>query len=228
MVDYSVRQIATNRAALYHWFALAFFAPPTETEVADLQSGRAQGLLLSLAATPGAEQGIEAMRRVLASGPALSVASVLGAAHARFFYGVGGYEAVLPYRSIYTSEHGLLCQQATAEMERVLRQHRLRLENTVCEPADHLSIQLEVMSQLATRFAEAIEHRGNVLASLHAEQADFLSKQILSWLAEFVKRVVVVDEIGYHAGLAAVLLAVLEQDLAYLSETLDTDARSCS
>ena len=69
----------------------------------------------------------------------------------------------LPYRSIYTSERGLLCQQATAEMERVLRQHRLRLENTVCEPADHLSIQLEVMSQLATRFAEAIEQEGSVL-----------------------------------------------------------------
>jgi TorA-specific chaperone len=224
MVDYSATQIEANRAALYHWFALAFFAPPTEVEVAELQGGRAQGLLLSLAATPGAEQGIEAMCRVLASGPAHGVASVLGAAHARFFYGVGGYETVAPYRSIYTTERGLLCQQATAEMERVLQQHRLRLGDTVCEPADHLSIQLEVMSQLATRFAEAGEQEESVLASLRAEQAAFLSRQILSWLAEFVNRVVVIDELGYHAGLASVLMAVLEQDLAYLGETLSTNA----
>jgi TorA specific chaperone len=226
MVDYSATQIAANRAALYHWFALALFAPPTETEVTDLQSGRAQGLLLSLAATPGAEHGIEAMVRVLASGTAHGVASLLGATHARLFYGVGAYEAALPYRSIYTSERGLLCQQATAEMERVLQQHRLRLGDTVCEPADHLSIQLEVMSQLATRFAEAAEQEESVLASLQAEQADFLSRQILSWLAEFVNRVVVIDELGYHAGLASVLLAVLEQDLAYIGETLSTSART--
>ena len=29
MVEVNSAQIATNRAALYRWFALAFFAPPT-------------------------------------------------------------------------------------------------------------------------------------------------------------------------------------------------------
>lgn len=219
MGDYSASQIAVNRAALYHWFALAFFAPPSESEITELQSGNTRRLLQSLATTPGAEHGIDAMCRVLASGPAHNVAAGLGATHARLFCGVGEHETASPYRSIYGSESGLLCQQAMAEMERMLRQHRLRLANTVCEPSDHLSIQLEVMSQLATRFSEVTEQTSSVLVSLQAEQADFLSRQLLSWLADFVGRVVAIDKTGYYAGLASVLLAVLEQDLAYLSET---------
>lgn len=218
MTDFSPSQIAANRAALYHWFALAFFAPPVESEVIELRDGKTQLLLKSLAATPGAETGIDAMCRALASGTPAGVASTLGAVHARLFYGAGGYESASPYRSVYNSERGLLCQHATAEMERVLRQHRLRLEDKVCEPSDHLSIQLEVMSQLAYRFAEAAEQKSSTLATLQAEQADFLSTQLLSWLPDFAKRVAEIDDLGFHAGLARVLVAVLDQDHAYLTE----------
>ncbi len=203
---------------MYHWFARAFFTPPLEDEVIEMRDGKTQLLLKSLAATPGAATGIDAMCRALASGTPADVSSTLGVAHARLFYGVGGYESASPYRSVYSSEQGLLCQDATAEMERVLRQHRLRLEDKVCEPSDHLSIQLEVMSQLAYRFAEAAEQKNGKLATLQAEQADFLAKQLLSWLPDFAKRVVEIDDLGFHAGLARVLVAVLDQDHAYLTE----------
>ncbi|MHB1121750.1 MAG: TorD/DmsD family molecular chaperone [Ramlibacter sp.] len=217
MTDFSPSQIAENRAALYHWFARAFFAPPVEGEVIEMRGGKTQLLLKSLAATPGAVTGIEAMCSALASGTPASVASILGAAHARLFYGAGGYESASPYRSVYSSERGLLCQRATAEMERVLRQHRLRPQDDVCEPSDHLSIQLEVMSQLASRFAEAAEQKAGTLSALQAEQADFLANQLLSWLPAFAQRLAEVDDLGFHAGLARVLVAVLDQDQAFLS-----------
>jgi len=219
MSEVTSPQIAANRAALYRWFAMAFFAPPAETEVVDMLEGKTRQLLNSLAAIPGASQGVHAMAEVLASGTPAELASTLSCAHARLFYGVGGHETALPYRSIYSSERGLLCQQATTEMERVLRQHRLRLEANVCEPSDHLSIQLEVMAQLALRFVESSQKSSDALANLRGEQKDFLSAQLLSWLPEFSRRVVDVDDLGFHAGLATVLLAVLEQDHAYLSET---------
>ena len=219
MAEVTSVQIAANRAALYRWFALAIFAPPTESEVADMLEGGTHQLLNSFAAIPGASAGLHAMRDVLASAAPAEVASALGAAHARMFYGVGGYEAASPYRSVYSSERGVLCQQATTEMERVLRQHRLRLEDNVCEPSDHLSIQLEVMAQLALRFVEAAKEPSGALTSLQSEQADFLSTQLLSWLPEFSRRVIEMDVLGFHAGLASVLLAVLEQDYAYLIET---------
>ena len=218
MSELTFTQIAANRAALYRWFALAFFAPPTEAEVGDMREGKAHQLLASLAAVPGANQGVQAMAGVLASGTPAELASTLGCAHARLFYGVGGHETALPYRSIYSSERGLLCQQATSEMERVLRQHRLRLQANVCEPSDHLAIQLEVMAQLALRFVEAAKEGSGALTTLNGEQADFLSTQLLSWLPAFSRRVVVVDDLGFHAGLAAVLLAVLQQDHTYLVE----------
>ncbi len=219
MSELTSTQIAANRAALYRWFALAFFAPPTAAEVLDMREGQAHQLLTSLAAVPGASQGVPAMAEVLASGTPAELASTISCAHARLFYGVGGHETALPYRSIYSSERGLLCQQATTEMERVLRQHRLRLEANVCEPSDHLSIQLEVMAQLALRFVESSQQGSGALATLNVEQADFLNAQLLSWLPQFSRRVGEVDDLGFHAGLAAVLLAVLEQDHAYLVET---------
>ncbi len=218
MVEITSAQIAANRAALYRWFAMAFFAPPTENDVVDMREGKTHRFLNALAATPGASLGVAAMADVLSSGTPATVASALGVAHAKLFYGAGGYETASPYRSIYSSDRGVLCQQATAEMERVLRQHRLRLDDKVCEPSDHLSIQLEVMAQLALRYVEAAQHSGDALASLQSEQAEFLDTQLLSWLPAFSRRVVEVDDLGFHAGLASALQAVLEQDHAYLLE----------
>jgi TorA-specific chaperone len=218
MVEVNSAQIATNRAALYRWFALAFFAPPTENDVLEMREGKAQQFLHALAATPGANLGVQAMSEVLTSGTPFEVASELGAAHAKLFYGAGGYESASPYRSVYSSDQGVLCQQATAEMERVLRQHRLRLQDTVYEPSDHISIQLEVMAQLALRHAEVAQNDSGKLACLQSEQADFLETQLLSWLPAFTRRVVEVDDLGFHAGLTSALQAVLEQDHAYLLE----------
>ena len=216
MTETSLSQVAADRAALYRWFARAFYAPPTPTEVIDLQQGGGQRLLSSLALTPEAAVGVQAMQDVLLGGTSSQVAAALGAAHARLFDGVGGRHGALPYRSLYSGERGVLCQQATLSMERVLRQHRLRVQDTICEPADHLSIQLEVMAQLALRLAEVGDPTNAPLAPLSAEQADFLQQQLLSWVPEFSRRVTEQDDLGFHAGLACVLLVVLQQDLAYL------------
>ena len=102
-------------------------------------------------------------------------------------------------------------------MERVLRQHRLRLDDKVNEPSDHLSIQLEVMAQLAMRFSEAAQQGSNKLTTLQEEQADFLSHQLLTWLPTFVRRVVEVDPLGFHAGLVCVLLGFLQSDREFLA-----------
>jgi TorA-specific chaperone len=214
--------VAANRAALYHWFSQLFFAAPTTSDVVNMREGKASHLLNALAASPGANMGIQAMIDVLASDAPAVVATKLSAAHARLLDGVGGYETAPPYRSVYCSERGVLCQQETAEMERVLRQHRLRIQDNVHEPADHLSIQLEVMAQLALRLAETAPQNAGALPTLRREQADFLNAQLLSWLPAFSRRVVEMDALGFHAGLARALQAVLEQDHEYLTQATAT------
>lgn len=211
-------ELARNRAALYHWFALAFFQPPSDEDVYSLREGAMWVLLRSLEATPAAGDGVAAMHRALAAGTPANAASALGAAYTRIFDGAGGHAIAPPYRSVYESAGGLLCQQATAEMDRVLRQHRMRLDDKVHEPADHLSIQLEVMSQLALRVAEEAELHSRPLLPLLAEQVDFLTNQLLAWVRRFAERVAAVDASGYYAGLASVLVAFLDQDSAYLAE----------
>ena len=218
MVESSVRKIANDRASLYHWFAMAFFAPPTMEQVQDMQTGKAASLLNALQACSGAEIGIQSMRSLLASGGTAIVTAGLGVAYARLFYGAGGHDTASLYHSVYSSEYGLLCQEATAEMERVLRQHRLCLDGAIKEPSDHLSVQLEVMSQLALRFSETSEQESDRLPGLRTEQAAFLSDQLLSWLPDFSLRVIDLDAQGFYAGLASVLLCMAQQDLAYLTD----------
>ena len=54
-----------------------------------------------------------------------------------------------------------------------------------------------------------------------AGQADFIEKQLLDWIPLFSARLAVVDELGFHAGLAALLVVFIEQDKTYLDETID-------
>ena len=110
-------------------------------------------------------------------------------------------------------------------MERALRQHRLKLTEDVCEPADHLAVQLDAMSQLAQRLAEEAAQPTRALTPLLAEQADFLDCQLLSWIDRFTERVAVCDELGFHAGLTALLSGFLRQDRAYLSERWEAERR---
>jgi len=217
MNDVSLHQLSLDRAALYRWFARLYLAPPTAAEVADLQQGRAQALLQALAQVPGAEAGVAALQQVLASAAAPQLAADIGAAHARLFYGAAGPDAVPPYRSVHDSDDGLMGQQAMADMDRLLRQHRLRLAPDQHELSDHLGVQLDALAHLACRGAECAQ-AGTPTALLLAEQADFVATQLLSWLPAFALRVTVADTLGFHAGLGRALLAVVEHDHAYLTE----------
>lgn len=79
-----------------------------------------------------------------------------------------------------TAVSGVYCaSRQRAVHGQVLRQHRLRVQDTICEPADHLSIQLEVMRRGALRLAEVGDPTTAPLAPLSAEQAGFLQQQLL-------------------------------------------------
>lgn len=211
-----------NRAALYRWFSRFFYTTPGEAEVSDLCSGRMRVVLESLAVIPGAEEPVATICRTLDRGSAASVATSLGVAQTRLFEGVGGHPATPPYRSVFTSDSGLLCQKASLEMEQVLRQYHLKLDESVCEPADHLSLQLELLSQLALLAATEMETGAGAAASFLDGQVNFINQQLLDWLPPFARRLATVDELGFHASLAALLILVLEQDRAYLTELLDS------
>ncbi len=210
--------IDRSRAALYRWFARLFLTAASEAEVIALRAGPMRAVLNSLAATPGTAEPVAAICRALDQGSTASVAASVALAHTRLFGGIGGDQMTPPYRSVFTSDSGLLCQEATAEMERVLRQHSLKLDESVREPADHLSLQLEVMSQLALRATAGTEAAGDLLVG----QADFIDRQLLDWVPRFAARLAAVDESGFYAGLAAVLVVILRQDRAYLAELIDS------
>lgn len=212
-------QLSRQRAALYHRIARLVLAPPDEDAVSDLRRGAGRAFLDLLAAAPGAGTAVAAMRGVLEHGTARQAAARIGAAHALLFDGAGGPESVPPYRSVFSDPSGLLCREATAQMERLLRQHRLRLDPHVHEPADHLAIQLEAMAQLVLRSAEAVECGDlppDETDPLLDEQASFAAAQLASWMPALAARIAGADPTGWHAGLAAALAAFVESDLAYL------------
>lgn len=123
----------------------------------------------------------------------------------RLFRGVKEhYSPPPPYESVYREEAGRVFGDATMA---VLKEYRrfgydlaFELKN---EPPDHISFELEFMSILCSREAEAWEKADDDDALyLRGAQREFSSGHLLTWLPELCRKVDESDRAGFFSGLA--------------------------
>ena len=93
----------------------------------------------------------------------------LAAAYSRLFL-IGGPRTVPPYASAYLSQNGLLMQHPVTETEAVLARLGLTTAQGLKEPADHIGVQLSILSELAGR---------------PDAEAEFLAGHLLTWVPTF-------------------------------------------
>ncbi len=96
-------------------------------------------------------------------------------------------------------------------MNAILAQLSMRLPETTREPADHLSVQLQVAAELAACESAKIP----MPIALH----EFLEGQLLSWLPAFVERCANLAGSGLIPIAAKAVLATVEADLERCLET---------
>jgi TorA specific chaperone len=180
-------------APIAEFLAGLFVAPLAADAVASCRDGLGADFLDLLVDAFGCASGVQMMRAALLkdASPAV-VAHQLAMAFTVLFDGVGGHRAVSPYESAHVGSAGRLFQAPVSDMARLLRQADVSIADTVCEPPDHLSIELALLARLMRSGASA------------AAEAVLLDDHLLGWVPMFAERCRAADSTGFYAGAARV------------------------
>ena len=195
----------THRAIIYRWLGSLFARELSEDMLAAYGTEEGQAFLDLLMTVD--EGLIGELRRFIVPGEASAeTIKALGGDFSRLFLGAGGRRSAPPYQSAYEGESGRLYGDATGRMTIVLRKLDMQLPDDFPEPADHISIQLDVMALL-------------VETASPMQQIAFIDAHLMPWLPAFAERCKAFDKNGFYASASAALVAMVEIDRQRLEKS---------
>ncbi|MCI8469118.1 MAG: molecular chaperone TorD family protein [Eggerthellaceae bacterium] len=175
-------------------------------------------------------EALDAMRAALAGADDAALEQ-LAVTFDRVFFGMGPLTArhAFPYESVYTSDRGIMMQDAYAQVVRAYRDQHLAKDASFTEPEDHLAVELAFMATLADRaatFLGANTAEGDAAADETVRQSlAFAQGHLLNWVDRFcvdLRTAAAVDgEDGFYVALARFTDAFVREDAALLDDMLD-------
>lgn len=216
-------QLMGTRAHMYNMLSRAFVAEADDDFIRQLRSMHFPQGTGSTATDSAYRQLYAYLRR-----PAESIIDDLAVDYARTFLGVGTMEsrAAFPFESVYTSEKGLLMQEARDEVLAIYRAEGLEgaLSNPYNEGEDHLALELLFLCALAQRTQEALEAGDEELAeTCLLTQRNFLHDHLMNWALEWATDVPRYAQLPFYPAFAQLLEAFLLEDAALLRELVGAE-----
>lgn len=167
-------ELMRDRSLSYRFLSRAYRTAPDAAFVATIES--------TCNADPSCLAGFLAYLK--AEGPEQTVIDV-AADYNRLFLGMGAHP-VAPFESVYTSEEGLLMQEARDGVLAAYRKAGFAVPSDFDLPEDHAALELEFLAILAEGCAEALEKGASERAkSLFEQQASFLTEHVARWMPAF-------------------------------------------
>lgn len=115
----------------------------------------------------------------------------------RIFFGMGpiGAKRAFPYESVYTSQKGLLMQDAYEATRIEYRMHGLEKSQSFPEPDDHLAVQLAFVAWLCGGVVEAAG-AGDEAAVENAltDQLRFITNHLMNWVDRFTAEMAIATQ----------------------------------
>jgi TorA maturation chaperone TorD len=140
------------------------------------------------------------------------------------FAGVKVYEGktAVPYKSVFTSTEGLLCQEGYTDVLRAFRSEQVAKRPGLDWPDDHLSFMCEFMALLSRRALEALRRDDDERAR-HELQAslEFLDANILSWFDQFTERALLLIKTRFYKGVLKISRGFFALDRETLVDLID-------
>lgn len=134
----------------------------------------------------------------------------------------GSYEQrrATPYESVFTSEAGLLMQEARDDVYRLMCEAHLEVRDELHTPEDHLSFECEFMAALADRQAEALEQGrpGDALAVLRT-QAEVHANHLLSWIDAYCDCLDEVAKTRFYRGVSKLTRGFIHLDADFIADS---------
>ncbi|WP_319529862.1 molecular chaperone TorD [uncultured Cohaesibacter sp.] len=188
----------SHRAIVYRWLGSLFARELSPDSLAAYGTEEGQAFL-DLLMEIDAPHFAELRGFLVPGGASAQTTKALGGDFSRLFLGAGGRRTAPPYQSAFEGETGRLYGDATGRMNAVLRELGMQLPDNFPEPADHISIQLDVMALLAETASPE-------------QQIAFIDTHLMPWLPAFAERCRAFDLNGFYASASAALLAMIETD----------------
>lgn len=119
-----------------------------------------------------------------------------------------------PIESFYTADpiRGEV-GEILADLRAVYNKYRLEPTETVADTLDHVSIELEIMSALCGREAEARADQNERRLDLTlANQGEFLESHLAAWLPSFVELIATVETAPFYATLGPAVASYVHHD----------------
>ncbi|MGI6032176.1 MAG: TorD/DmsD family molecular chaperone [Coriobacteriales bacterium] len=127
--------------------------------------------------------------------------------YAHTFLAAGNYEtfAATPYESVFTSEEGLMMQDARDETYKMYCDEHMQPNESLRIPEDHLSFQFQFIALLLDRLNEAIDKHDWQQASTYANRIEkFHTEHQLNWVGDFCDTVEDVAQTTFYTGISKV------------------------
>ena len=211
-------EFCENRRRVYTLLSRCY---ETEIDAAFAESFAANAALES--ELPALTEGFAQLQADLAASDDAAIEQ-LAVTFNRVFFGMGPLTAqkAFPYESVYTSEGGLMMQDAYSQVLHIYRDAQFAKNPDFKEPEDHLAVELAFMALLAERAVERLrEADADGAEAALRDQLTFMREHLLNWIDPFIADMLKAAEGGFYAHLASFTEAYLKADEAALSEVVE-------
>lgn len=212
--------LAEGRARFYRLLSQLYFKELSEEEIATLKTAHLRDLSLD---NEEADEGLRLMATYLTRARR-DARQELACDYARCMLAAGAYEdrRPTPYESVFTSEDGLLMQDARDDVFRFFREAGIGVEEELRTPEDHLSFEFEFMALMADRAAESLK-AGEVAQAVQAVQVqqDFHRRHLANWIDVYTDCLEACANTKFYQGLAKVTRGFVAEDGAMINESAE-------
>lgn len=144
--------------------------------------------------------------------------------YAHTFLAAGNYEtfAATPYESVFTSEMGLLMQEARDEVYKTFCSQHIQPDESLHLPEDHISFEFEFVATMLDRINDAI--LGGAFGhacELAQVVSDFHRDHQLNWIDDLCDSIDDVAQTRFYKGVGKVTRGFVHADTEVIADEID-------
>ncbi len=211
--------VNAGRAGFYRMLGSLFFTELTQEQIDHLA---AMDLSALGAGDELMTEGYADMQRYLAKAPS-NVREALAVDYAHVFLAAGNYEtyAATPYESVFTSEVGLLMQEARDEVYKMYCAEHVQPSEDLHTPEDHVTFEFQFMATLLDRLNEALA-AGNLEAALYYAQTceRFHAEHQVNWIDDLCDAIMDCAKTRFYRGVSKVTRAYVRLETEVIADML--------
>lgn len=213
-------EVNAGRAAYYRMLGELYFRELTQEQVDHLAGMDFAGMAGDDALIA---EGYDDMRRYLRHANS-GTRQALACDYAHTFLAAGNYEtfAATPYESVFTSELGLMMQDARDEVYKMYCAQHIQPQADLHMPEDHLAFEFEFLATVIERTNAALLADDLDRACALAETvASFHRLHQLNWVDDLCDAVLDVAETRFYRGVAKVTRGFVHMETDVITDELD-------